>query len=393
MDNNNNRVSIWTAVLLVILAAVLSSLCTRLWMLTEQRSASASASKADQALEIIDRYYVGEYESVEVEDGAVAGMIDALGDRWSYYISAEEVESYRQMTSNRFAGLGVVIESDGGQTQIVSVYRNSPAEAAALPLDGVILRVNGEDAAGLEATAMKELIGKYIDEGLVVLTIRSEGEERDYEVVPAVFDIEPVSFELLEGDVGLIRVDNFDSRAGRQLINACRTLQEQGAKALVFDLRFNPGGQLEELLNALDYLLPEGVIFLSQEKGEEMKAEQSDAACLEMPMAVLVNRESYSAAEFFAAALQEYGWAAVVGEQTTGKGYAQITVSLSDGSAIHISARKYYTPNGVSLADVGVTPDLAVDLDDEDFRMLYYDRLAPEDDEQLQAAVAAVRNN
>jgi carboxyl-terminal processing protease len=245
---------------------------------------------------------------------------------------------------------------------------------------------------GLDTVSFKALIDRYIEEGLVRLTILTEGEEREYEVVPAVFDIDPVSFELLEDGVGLIRVDNFDSRSGAQMINACKTLQEQGATALIFDLRFNPGGQLEELLQALDYLLPEGVIFLSQEKGEEMQSESSDAACLRLPMAVLVNSESYSAAEFFAAALQEYEWAVVVGEQTTGKGYAQITVSLSDGSAMHISARKYYTPKGVSLAGVGITPDVTAKLDDGDFRMLYYDRLDPADDEQLQAAIDSVKS-
>ncbi len=359
-------------------------------MMAERQPAAPAASKADQAMEVIDRYFVGEYETGEVEDAAIAGMVDALGDRWSYYLPAAEVEAYRQTMSNRFGGLGIIIENDGEQTQILSIYPKSPAKAAGLPLDGIIVGVNGEDVRGLDTVSFKALIDRYIEEGLVRLTILTEGEEREYEVVPAVFDIDPVSFELLEDGVGLIRVDNFDSRSGAQMINACKTLQEQGATALIFDLRFNPGGQLEELLQALDYLLPEGVIFLSQEKGEEMQSESSDAACLRLPMAVLVNSESYSAAEFFAAALQEYEWAVVVGEQTTGKGYAQITVSLSDGSAMHISARKYYTPKGVSLAGVGITPDVTAKLDDGDFRMLYYDRLDPADDEQLQAAVAAV---
>ncbi len=380
-------------IVMIAAVAVLSSAVTRLWIkVAEPRQAAAAPSKLAQAQEVIDRYYVGDYDPDRMEDESVAAMVQSLGDRWSYYLPASEVEAYRQTISNQFAGIGVIIEKRESGTTVVSIFPKSPAASAGLPLDCVILRVNGESAEGLEVTEVKDLVTRHIAEGLVRLTVLTDGEEREYEIVPATFEIDPVSFELLEEGVGLIRVDNFDSRSGRQIINACRTLQEQGATALIFDLRFNPGGQLEELLQALDYLLPEGVIFLSQEKGEEMVAEKSDAACLRLPMAVLVNRESYSAAEFFAAALQEYEWAVVVGEQTTGKGYAQITVSLSDGSAMHISARKYYTPKGVSLAGVGLTPNVEAELSDEDFMMLYYDRLAPADDEQLQAAIKSVKS-
>ena len=390
----SSQISTWTALLLVVLAAILASLCTRLWLMGEQRNAPSAAApgsgKLDQAMAVIDRYFVGDYDTAELEDAGVDALVTALGDRWSYYLPADEVEAYRQTMSNRFAGIGVVIEYNGEQTEIVSVYPHSPSAAAGVEPGSIIRLVNGESVEGLDLTGVKDLIGKYIDEGLVRLTVLAGEKERTFEIVPATFEIDPVSYELLDRGVGLVRIDNFDSKAAAQFINACKELQKQGATALVFDLRFNPGGQLEELLNALDYLLPEGVIFQSEEKGQPLVTDSSDAACLRLPMAVLVNSESYSAAEFFAAALQEYEWATVVGEHTTGKGYAQITVSLSDGSAMHISARKYYTPKGVSLAGVGIAPDIEVGLDEADFRMLYYDRLAPEDDEQLQAAVEAV---
>jgi carboxyl-terminal processing protease len=141
----------------------------------------------------------------------------------------------------------------------------------------------------------------------------------------------------------------------------------------------------------LDYLLPEGEIFVSVSKDGTEKVETSDASCVEMPMAVLVNQNSYSAAEFFAAALREYDWATVVGQQTTGKGRSQITKRLSDGSALHISTKKYMTPSRVDLSEVGgITPDIEIEISDEDFTSLYYDQLSHEDDEQLQAAVNAV---
>ena len=151
-------------------------------------------------------------------------------------------------------------------------------------------------------------------------------------------------------------------------------------------MRGNPGGQLQQLLKLLDRLLPKGALFISKDIQGKVETEYSDDDCLSVPMAVLVNSDSYSAAEFFAAALQEYEWATVVGEQTTGKGYAQVTLMLSDGSAIHISTVEYFTPQGKNLDGTGLTPDLEVDLDEEQRQELAYGTLTPEKDAQLQAA-------
>jgi carboxyl-terminal processing protease len=200
-----------------------------------------------------------------------------------------------------------------------------------------------------------------------------------------------VSYELLDSGVGLITIENFDSGVCDDFIAAVEDLQSQGAVGLIFDVRNDPGGLVSELTAMLDYLLPEGEIFVSVSKDGTEKVEKSGASCVEMPMAVLVNQNSYSAAEFFAAALREYDWATVVGQQTTGKGRSQITKLLSDGSALHISTKKYMTPNRVDLSEVGgITPDIEIEISDEDFTLLYYDQLAREDDEQLQAAVSAV---
>ena len=163
------------------------------------------------------------------------------------------------------------------------------------------------------------------------------------------------------------------------------------SKALVFDVRFNPGGLKDQMVEVLDTLLPEGDIFRSVDYAGREEVDKSDAACLEIPMAVLVNEDSYSAAEFFAAALQEYGVAEVVGMQTSGKGNFQYTFNLSDGSAVALSVGKYFTPSGKSLTDVGVTPDVEVNLDYADYESLYYGTLAHEEDEQLQAAVEVLR--
>lgn len=197
---------------------------------------------------------------------------------------------------------------------------------------------------------------------------------------------------LLEDDIGLVTISNFDSRCYDETIAAIEELLAQGAEALIFDVRYNPGGYKSELVEVLDYLLPEGPLFRSEDYQGNISVDKSDASCLDIPMAVLVNGESYSAAEFFAAALREYGVAVIVGEQTCGKGYFQQTYQLSDGSALGLSVGKYSTPNGVWLAEVGgLTPDIQVDVDDETEAAIYAATLDPAEDPQIQAAVEALK--
>ena len=171
---------------------------------------------------------------------------------------------------------------------------------------------------------------------------------------------------------------------------AVEDLMAQGAKSIIFDVRFNPGGLKSELIELLDYLLPEGEIFHTVNYAGQEEISQSDADCVDIPMAGRVNIDSYSAAEFFAAALQEYDAATVVGVQTYGKGRFQSALQLSDGSAVNLSIGEYYTPAGKSLAGVGITPDIIVELDEADLEALYYGKLEIADDEQLQAAIQAM---
>ena len=152
-------------------------------------------------------------------------------------------------------------------------------------------------------------------------------------------------------------------------------------------MRFDGGGYKDEMVKILDKLLPEGVLFQSEDYAGKKQTDTSDAACIELPMVVLVNRDSYSAAEFFAAALQEYDWAKVVGEKTCGKGNFQTGFQLSDGSLLNISIGKYYTPQGRSLTDIGVTPDVELEYDDDTYAKLYYGQLSDEEDTQLQEAI------
>jgi carboxyl-terminal processing protease len=170
-----------------------------------------------------------------------------------------------------------------------------------------------------------------------------------------------------------------------------RELMDQGAQGLIFDVRFNPGGYARELVKLLDFLLPEGELFRTVDYAGREQVDYSEADCLDIPMAVLVNADTYSAAEFFAAALRDYDAAVIVGEQTVGKGYFQNTFALGDGSAVGLSIGKYYTPGGVSLEGVGITPDVEVDVDEQTLLAIYMGTLDPMEDPQILAAMDALK--
>ena len=196
---------------------------------------------------------------------------------------------------------------------------------------------------------------------------------------------------MLEDGIGLVTIVNFDGRCAEETIAAIQALREQGAEKLIFDVRNNPGGYAHELVAVLDYLLPEGELFHMEFYTGEEEFDHSDESFLDMPMAVLVNADSFSAAEFFAAALQEYEAAVIVGGKTVGKGYFQTTIQLNDGSAVGLSVGKYYTPSGVSLQNVGITPDVEVPVDEETYTNIYYGLVEAKDDPQIQAAMDALK--
>ena len=200
--------------------------------------------------------------------------------------------------------------------------------------------------------------------------------------------------ELLPGNIGLIKIANFNANCAEETITVIEDLQKQGADKLIFDVRNNPGGYVKEMVKVLDYLLPEGILYRDLDCYGREGTEKSDKACLELPMAVLVNGNSYSAAEFFAACLQEKDWATVVGEKTTGKGHYQNTLQLGDGSAVNLSTGKYFTPNGVNLTETGgIVPDVIETVDKETAALIYAGAVPATEDAQIQAAVKYLQEN
>ena len=357
-------------------------------VLSAREEDSPVQAKAAEVLEIIETYFIDDYDEDTLADGAASGMVDATGDEWSYYLSADEVAAYEESMANAYVGVGITITEDAeaGGMRVEEVVSGGPAEEAGIRVGDLLLAVEGEDVLTLGIDGTRNLVRS--EEGTHVnMHFSRNGTEYDVSVERRSIETPVVTGELLDENIGYIKIDNFDERSAAETIAFVKDLLGQGAEALLFDVRFNPGGYADELVKVLDYLLPEGDLFRSVDYAGREEVDTSDASCVELPMAVLVNEDSYSAAEFLAAALQEYEWATIVGSQTYGKGNFQTAFYLSDGSMVNLSIGKYYTPGGKSLSETGVTPDVVVDLDDEQYALLYYNALEQADDPQFQAAI------
>lgn len=368
----------------VLVAVLASALTLALW--------GQRYSKLDELASVIDKKYVGEADMEALNDAAASAMIQALGDRWSYYISAEDYAAHMENKNNAYVGIGVTIEKrqDGAGFDILEVTPGGSAQEAGIQPGDILVAVDGESAKKMSTDALKDLIRGENGTKLTITVQRNESS-LDFTVERREIKVTVAEGQLLEGNIGLVRITNFNTGCADETIAAIKDLQQQGADKLIFDVRNNPGGYVKEMLKVLDYLLPEGVLYRSQDYMGREETEYSDASCLEVPMAVLVNGNSYSAAEFFAACLQEKQWAKVVGERTTGKGHYQNTIRLSDGSAVNLSTGKYFTPSGANLTELGgLTPDVLSQVDKETAANIYAQLVPAGEDPQIQAAVSAI---
>jgi len=377
-EEYGNKKVFWRIVSYILVAALASSLT---FFLVD----SFGQTKLMELSGILQRKYIGEMD----EDAVADAMVTAVGDRWSYYMTAEEHVSYEQRKSNTYVGIGITVSARQDKTgiDITMVEPNGSAVEAGIQPGDILVEVEGQDAASLGINDVAGMIRG--EEGtMVTVAVVRDGEKMTFTLPRKTMPLKVAVGQMLPEKIGLVTIANFNSNCASESKAAVEELVAQGAKALVFDVRNNPGGYVDEMVELLDYLLPKGVVFRSLEYTGIELTEYSNESCVDLPMAVLVNENSYSAAEFFAAALDEYDWAVVAGEATSGKSYFQRTYELSDGSAVNLSVGKYFTPNGVSLAEVGgLQPEIAVEVDEQTDAEIYAGILPPEDDPQIQAVI------
>jgi len=342
----------------------------------------------------IDELYIGEYDNSDVADAAMRAAVEALGDEWSFYLTAAEYSRYLENSQNRYDGIGITVTTDEetGAIRIVSVFSGSAAEAAGLLPGNLLTAVDGESVVGFTVSELRSILLRPIGDSVELTVVRADDSVEILTAVYSVVFLDPIYYELVEDDIGYISISNFNQGSAKSFISAVRSLLAQGADAFIFDARGNPGGFVTEMTEMLDFLLPEGEIFITVDRSGEETITYSGSDFQDLSAVVIVDRFSFSAAEYFAAMLREYDRAEIVGEQTTGKSRMQMTVRLPSGGALNISFAQYLTKNRVSLHDTGgVSPDHPVSLSDDE-RFLYYSgNLSLDSDPLIQKAISLLR--
>lgn len=346
--------------------------------------------KIDTLMQVVDYYYLYDYDEDAMIDAIYKAVMDSLGDPYSVYYTEDEYEAFLESSSGSYCGIGVVVQQnvETGIVTAVRPYENCPGYEAGIRPGDIILAVNGTEITGMDLNAAVSMIRG--EEGTkVTLTIRREEEEFDVEVTRRQIDVETVSYRMLQDNIGYILVEEFDEVTAKQFTAAMDALEEQGMEALIVDIRNNPGGLLNIVVDMLDEILPEGVIVSVKDKNGATEEYISDAGTrLNVPLAVLINGNSASASEIFAGAVQDYGVGTLVGTTTFGKGIVQTIFSMKDGTGVKVTIEDYYTPGGRSIHNIGVAPDVEIDLPDE-LKILV---TIPEDEDvQLQKAIEILK--
>lgn len=373
-----------------IFVAALASVLTLFFFCNSQKN---QFGKLYELKSIIDRMFIGEVDQAYMDDVMASAMVASLDDQWSYYVPADQYQLYEEQHTNSYVGIGVtilVLEDESGFA-VQQVEPNGPAKEGGILPGDVIVAVDGVRVTELGAEEAQNRISG--SEGTTVsITVLRQEQELTVSLTRRSILMEVASGKMVTDAIGYIQINNFNERCAQETLSIFADLEAQGAKAMIFDVRFNPGGYVSEMVEVLDYLLPAGVLFRSEDYMGRSQEETSDAACKDIPMVVLINSNSVSAAEFFAAALTEYDYAVTVGQPTLGKGYFQQGIELSDGSLVNLSVGKYYTPKGVSLAEVGgLQPDVLVEVDEETMAKIYSETISAQEDLQLQTAIAELQ--
>lgn len=333
-------------------------------------------------LALVEGWLLSRYAFVDTEadlseaaDSALSGLVSGLGDRWSYYMDEEGYLATVERRANNYVGVGITVtyEREEG-LWVKAVTRDGPAEEAGIVAGDIIIAVDGTSLAGEARYEATDLIQGEEGTTVELTLLGADGTERTVTCTRRTLRNPSALGTLLEGNIGYVQISNFYSGAADSLREEVERLTEEGAESLIFDVRSNPGGYTSELTAMLDYLLPEGPIFTEKPRWGKEKVTRSDASCIDLPMVAIVNADSYSAAELFAAQLRESAGVPIVGELTSGKGYYQLTYMLSNGGGIGLSAGKYCTGSGHSLIGEGITPDVELTL-------------SQTEDNQLQAAI------
>lgn len=337
---------------------------------------------------LVDEYFLEEYDEEDLEAGMLEGYVAGLDDPYSVYYDEEETQSLMESVQGEYSGIGAVMNQDleTGVITMIRIYEDSPAMKAGLKDGDVLYKVGDMEVTGEDLSEVVTYIkGEKGTE--VELTVYRDGtEEITVTAIRDEIEIETVTYEMLDGNIGYIAISEFEEKTCGQYEEALDDLDSQGMKGLIVDLRNNPGGSLSAVCEIADRMLPDGLIVYTEDKNGEREEYKSTAEeSFDRPLVVLVNGNSASASEIYSAAIQDHSIGTIVGTQTYGKGVVQSVFDLQDGTCLKLTVSEYFTPNGRSIHGEGITPDVVVEYE--------YDEKNPDRDNQLEKAVEVINDS
>lgn len=340
---------------------------------------------------LINQNYIEDVNIKDMSEGLYQGLMFSLRDPYAAYYSKEDFASLMESTNGIYCGIGATVQQDvkTGVITIVKPFKGSPAiEAGILPGD-IIYKVAGKEVTGLD---LSEVVSNMKgEEGTkVVITIIREGVEKpkDYTIKRRKIEVPTIEYKMLDKKIGYIAVSEFDKVTSEQFIKAVDDLDKKGQKGLIIDLRNNGGGLYDTAVTMLDRMLPKGLLVYQEDKyGNRDEAHAKDNIKFTKPLVVLINGNSASASEIFAGTIQDYGIGKIVGTTSFGKGIVQSVIPLYDDSAVKLTVAKYYTAKGRNIHEIGIKPDVEVELKEE---LKQKAIISQKEDNQLQKAIQVI---
>lgn len=390
---NKKKIIVIVVILLVVTnisTAVITGLSVKLIIGLSMNSRGVSFSevqKYNRVKSLLKGEFIGNTDDNTLMEGSIRGLAEALDDPYTQYMDKKEYDSLEIHTKGSYAGIGVVVGIDPKDNLIMvsEVIENSPAEKSKILAGDKIVKVNDQEFTGDDfEKAVSAIKGQEGTNVKVTVIRKGVNQPLDFNVTRQEIEIKTVKGKELSNGVGYIRILQFGENTSNEFDVVFKDLQSKGVKELVIDLRDNPGGLLDSVVDVGGQILGKRLIVYTVNKQGEKKNYYSQGKGVDMPIVVLVNERSASASEIFAGAIKDYKRAKLVGTKTYGKGVVQSVIPLGDGSALKLTTSKYYTPNGISINKIGIIPDVSIELSDKDTAI---SKLTLEQDTQLQKAI------
>lgn len=404
MEDENRGPRIYKTLMIIVLTAFITFMVTALSLYTyfiknlgneevyDIGNSSTTSGIFGKVRSVINKYYLWKEDIDEnkLQESAIAGYVEGLGDPYTEYISKDEMKEFTEEITGTFYGIGIYMTADN-QKGIIVYYPipESPAEKAGIKAGDIIKKVDGKEFGYEEFNEIADYIkGK---EGTnVKLTIERDGEQMDLDITREKITTNPITTEILEGNIGYVKVPSFDDETADHFKEKVDGIIKEGAKSLIIDLRNNGGGILDESTKIADFFLEKGktIITTKDNKDSQDVTKSKQDPIFDLPIVILSNKNTASASEILIGALKDNGRAKIIGKKTYGKGVIQTVITLADGSGVKITTSEYYTPSGEAINKVGIKPDIEIELPDKVTNIYAIDK---KDDTQLQKAIEELK--